>query len=185
MRYSRLLPVILFSLCFAAAAHAQQSQVCTLNVEQAPELRGFRLGMTADQIKARVPGIQIKQQEFGASYAFLSSVDFHNLDAVAYKGINDIGFQFLDDRLVRFTVNYQSVPWKTAGQFAAKVSESLKLPDVWRDGDNFGKVLTCAGFDVTANAGMNAITLNTPGHNEVVKERREQRDEKLRQDFRP
>jgi hypothetical protein len=185
MRYSRLLPVIFFSLCFAAAAHAQQSQVCTLNVEHAPELRGFRLGMTADQVKARVPGIQINKQEFGASFANLASVDFHSLDAVAYRGINDISFSFLDDRLVRFTVNYQSVPWKTAGQFAAKVSESLKLPDAWRDGGNFSEVLTCAGFDVIANANTNTITLNKPGYNEIVKERREQRDEKLRQDFRP
>ena len=185
MRYTRFLLAILSCLCLAAAARAQQSQVCTLNVEQSPELRGFRLGMTADQVKARVPDIQIRQGEFGSSNASLSSVNFRNLDAGTYKGVNDIYFFFLDDRLMRLSVNYQSVPWKNTGQFAAKVSETLKLPNVWRDDQGMNKVLTCAGFDVTANASMNTVTLNTPGYSEIVSGRREQRDEKLRQDFRP
>jgi hypothetical protein len=171
----------------AAATHAQQAQaqVCTLTVEQAPELRGFRLGMTAEQLKARVPGIQVSQREFGVSNAVLSSVNFRNLDAVAYKGVNEISFAFLDDRLVRLTVFYQSVPWKNADQLAAKVSESLKLPNALRWGQNQDKVLTCAGFDIKAAVYENSITLDTPGYDEIVRRRREQRDEKLRQDFRP
>jgi hypothetical protein len=184
MRYARVLLATLSALCFAAAAHAQQAQVCTLTAGQAPELRGFRLGMTTEQLKARVPGILVQQQEFGASRAVLSSVNFMNLDAAAYRGVSEIYFSFVDDRLVSFSVNYQGVPWKGPDQFAEKVSESLKLPAAWHS-QNGSEVLTCDGFKVTASAYPTAIMLSAPGYAEVIKRRREQYEEKLRQDFRP
>jgi hypothetical protein len=183
MRHNRLLPTILFALCFAAAAHAQQqpqAQVCTLTVEQAPELRGFRLGMSLDQVKTRIPNIQVRQLEFGLSDASAS-----NLDAALYKGVVAIGFDFLDDRLVSLHVYYESVPWKSADQFAARVSESLKLPDAWKTSQGWSKDLKCAGFDVVAQSSPTVITLSVPGYNEILKQRRAQHEEQLRQSFRP
>jgi hypothetical protein len=188
MRYARLLLAVLSALCLAAAAaHAQQAQAqaCPLTIEQAPELRGFRLGMTTEQVMARVPGIQVQQGSFGASDARLPPSS--GADAAAYKGIDNIYFGFLDGRLVNLVVSYdQSVHWKSSDQFAAKVSEFLKLPEDWRGTANPNqKVLTCAGFDVTVTAYPNAIRLAVPNYNEVLSRRREQHEEKLRQDFRP
>jgi hypothetical protein len=182
MRHNRLLPAILFALCFAAAAHAQQpqSQACTLTVEQAPELRGFRLGMTLDQVRARIPNVQVRQLEFG-----LSDANASNLDAAAYKGVISIYFGFLDDHLVRLQVFYESVPWKTADQFASRVSESLRLPDAWKTSQGWSKELKCVGFDVVAEASPTVITLVVPGYNEILKQRRAQHEEQLRQSFRP
>ena len=48
---------LLIALLSAIAASAQQP-TCSLKIDQLPdsvELRGFRLGMTYDQVKARVP----------------------------------------------------------------------------------------------------------------------------------
>ena len=188
MRYTRLLLAAIFALCLAAA-HAQQAQaqVCTLTVEQAPELRGFRLGMTTEEIRARFPGALVRQMGFGSSSAQLTQAAFGQGNADAYKGVNDINLLFLDDHLAYLAVGYdQTVPWKNAGQFAARVSEFLKLPDAWRDGaGNGNKVLTCAGFDVIVTPGINTVTLTIPGYSEVLRQRREQHEEKLRQDFRP
>jgi hypothetical protein len=140
--------------------------------------------MTAEQLKARVPGIKVVQGEFGTSQAALSSVNFRDLDAVAYKGVNEITFSFLDDRLVRLTVYYQAVPWRNVDQFAAKVSESLKLPDAWRGNQN-SKELPCTGFNVWVTTYTNSVILDVPGHDEILKQRREQHAEQLRQSFRP
>ena len=50
--------LFLFLLCWTTGAAAQR---CSLKVDQlpnVPELRGFRLGMTFDEVKARVPQVR-------------------------------------------------------------------------------------------------------------------------------
>ena len=54
------LPVLLLVITTVTIASAQQSN-CSAKIDQlpdAPELRGFHLGMTYDQVRARVPPIQ-------------------------------------------------------------------------------------------------------------------------------
>ena len=189
MRHKRLalLLVTLVALC-PDAAPARQSPVqrtCSLTVEQSPALRGFRLGMTLDQFKARVPGVSARDQAFGFKSIYLSSERLKELDAAGYEGVWHISAGFLDERLVTLEVEYNpEVQWKSAGQFASRVSEMLKLPDAWgREVTDNGMEMPCAGFSVVAMP--NRIRLAIPGTAATVRERRERREEERRQTFRP
>src|SRR2546430_8207399 len=67
---NQILRVLLASLFSVSIASAQQSN-CSLRLDRlpgAPELRGFHLGMTYEQVKARVPQIRFgRADEFGVS----------------------------------------------------------------------------------------------------------------------
>ena len=66
----RTLGLLLLAVGTVTTASAQQSS-CSARIGQlpdAPELRGFHLGMTYDQVKARVPPIQFGgADEFGVA----------------------------------------------------------------------------------------------------------------------
>jgi len=71
MKLTRLLLTTLLLLSGGTFINAQETK-CTLKINQAPELRGFRLGMTWEQVKNRAPRIELgTQDEFGHSKATL------------------------------------------------------------------------------------------------------------------
>src|SRR5262245_52739720 len=62
---SRTVSLLAVILCSCAHALAQQA-TCAMKLDQlrdAPELFGFHLGMTPDQVKERVPPIQFDQPD--------------------------------------------------------------------------------------------------------------------------
>src|SRR5437588_4460686 len=67
---NQILRLLLASLISVSIATAQQSN-CSLRLDRlpdAPELRGFHMGMTYDQVKSRVPQIQFgRVDELGVS----------------------------------------------------------------------------------------------------------------------
>ncbi|HVF58136.1 MAG TPA: hypothetical protein VM934_18450 [Pyrinomonadaceae bacterium] len=176
MILKKLLPAVALLLCSAASSGAQQQQErCTLKVENAPELRGFRLGMTVNQFKARFPGVVISDAEFGMQGAHVAKKDGEGLE-----GISRIGFEFVDGRLTAFQANYaNSINWDSQEQFTERVGESLKLPKAWQGGDT----MICDGFTITA--GINSISMVDASGRRLVEQRRRERDEKARQGFRP
>src|ERR1051325_9330183 len=49
---------------------------CTLGLDQSPELRGFRMGMTQAAVQSKLPGVAIeKPDKFGLSRLRLSIID--------------------------------------------------------------------------------------------------------------
>jgi hypothetical protein len=49
---------------------------CSLKLDQSPELRGFRMGMTQDQVLRRLPGVSIeKADKYGLARLRLSIID--------------------------------------------------------------------------------------------------------------
>jgi hypothetical protein len=186
--HRRLLLAALAVACACASARAQQqalAQACKLTLEQSPALRGFRLGMSLEQFKARYPGVPVTEQPSGLMTVGLARGGFQGADAAAFEGVNNIGLSFLDGRLVSLWVGYDNtVQWRGVEQFASRVSELLKLPDAWVSepgADTYG--MKCAGFQLRVSP--NQIHLTIPGYQEVLRARSELREEERRRAFRP
>lgn len=75
-----ILVILLISLTFTAAVGQRKAEdkkpKCTLGLDHAPELRGFRLAMTPQNVLARFPGISIeKPDKFGLARLRLTVID--------------------------------------------------------------------------------------------------------------
>jgi hypothetical protein len=187
LSHRRLLLAALLVACAAAAARAQQppAQTCKLTVGQSPQLRGFRLGMTLEQAKAHAPRISVQEPNLGYVRAHFAPDNYRDADPNTFEGVRDVFLGFLDERLVSLSVRYDDrVLWRGVGEFASRVSESLKLPDVWRKDDQNGHyAMTCDGFVIAVR--LNHITLDAEGVQPVLQERRERLEEERRRKFRP
>jgi hypothetical protein len=79
MKKQILLVCLLLIPCpvaFAQKKTESGKQKCTLGIDQSPELRGFRMGMTQAAVQAKLPGVTIeKPDKFGLSRLRLSIVD--------------------------------------------------------------------------------------------------------------
>src|SRR4051812_40330828 len=160
--------VILFSLlmiigCVPAPAQnkIEQKSACALGLDQAPELRGFRLGMTQAAVLARLPGVTIeKPDNFGLARLRLSFMDSTSLlktstrekavqpDAFsgegsafvldsarfpAFKGVRKIQMRFIDGRLAHLQITYDDqIKWDSIDEFVDTISTNLKLPTQWQ-----------------------------------------------------
>jgi hypothetical protein len=79
----KVILLILISLTWSVLASAQSKTKaennppkCTLGLDQAPELRGFRIGMTQDKVLARFPGTTLeKPDKFGLARLRISIID--------------------------------------------------------------------------------------------------------------
>lgn len=186
MRFTRLMIATLFVTIFAAAASAQQSsaQPCTLKAESAPELRGLRLGMALEQVKARFPSAQITPGRFGLTDGMINTSFEKGPDAATLKGIHWIKLEFVDERLTNIIIAYQnSIRWENNEQFTSRVSEALRLPAAWKGGGEILPYIECDGFTVNARANHLSMTAAKPY--EVVRQRQREQEEKERQTFLP
>src|SRR6266851_5525133 len=160
----RTLGLLLLALGTVTTASAQQSS-CSAKIDQlpdAPELRGFHLAMTYDQVKARVPPIQFgRADEFGVAKA-------------SFADVRTISLDFLDGKLVTVWIGYESTfKWQKLDEFVAGMSNSLNLPGAWPP-KRGGQQLTCDGFSVFASviAGSPSIRLSDDAAQETIANRR-------------
>jgi len=152
---------------------------CTVTLENAPDLRGFRLGMSLSDIQKRFPNfpssriaanqIGVATVDMSAAYRRdeLGSPDGHNILSLYYissfpelNELKHVELKLLDGRLIEVTVYYPNdIKWRSADEFVQKTSEALKLNGTWRrlgeDNDySETRFLQCGevleGFHVTA-----------------------------------
>jgi len=130
-----LLSLILCVPAFGQKA-AERKPACSLGINQSPELRGFRMGMTQAAVLARLPGVTIaKPDKFGLARLRVSTIDSSLLikpssrersvqqditvgpdagsafvvDAgmfPALKGVRKLEMRFIDGRLSYLQVTY-------------------------------------------------------------------------------
>ena len=153
MRVKALAPLLLF-LC-AASALAQDNR-CVLKLSElpdAPELFGFRVGMSAAQLKLRVPQVVFGRiDDFGISKTSISPDFDPQMDKASLAGIRTVSFDFLDGRLISLWLGYDgSFKWKTVPDFVTGISQSLHLPDAWKPWKVRGQQLSCADFQMTVS----------------------------------
>ena len=176
---NRILWLLLVALLTAATASAQPP-TCGLRVDQLPEsaeLRGFRVGMTLEQAKARVPQLQLARPDpFGVAKISINPYFDPSFDKTTFADVRTISLDFLDGRLVSLWIGYESTfKWQTLDAVVAGISASLHLPSEWPVKRGV-RQLTCNGFSVSASivAGSPSIRINDEAAQETIATRREE-----------
>ena len=147
------LSLMLVFACARLTARAQ-GNVCTVKLAQLPqagELKGFQLGMTMEQVKARVPQIIFgRADKFGVVKTSINP-DFNpKFDKASFEGVRTVSLDFLDGRLTSLWLGYdESFKWQTLEEFTRGISAALKLPDAWRSRPRGGQQMSCADFQLS------------------------------------
>lgn len=126
------------------------SKPCNLTPENAPELRGFRLGMTLDEIKKKFPNLPpIAANEYGLSKIYFDRTskveqsyrEFNFIDANfidAFKGTRRVYLELADNKVAVIKVVYtDEIPWKSEEEFIRRTAESLNIPGTWSMGSGY------------------------------------------------
>jgi hypothetical protein len=181
MNFKHLALLCTLILCGAHVASAQETK-CTLKITQlaaAPELRGFRLGMTMEQFRARVPKLNIRPaDEFGTTAINIYPEYETNIDKATFEGVRTISLDFLDGRVVSLWVGYApDFKWKNFDEFLEGMTRSLSLPVTWQTKMR-ARELACEDFHVIANTigGNPSIRLVDDAARRTLEERKAAKD---------
>lgn len=154
MKLSRLLTLVAVILASAVYTFAQQP-ACQL--KQTPELNGFRIGMTADEVKDNLADssmFEAKRSAVNKIGAQAVQILGSELKDEYAEGIEDINLTFVDKRLAVIKATYNaSMTWSTAQDFFKKLSEKLGLPQPSSSNPTRGRgnekyKIVCTGFTV-------------------------------------
>lgn len=142
----------LTTLSLIAVLHlgCNANQPCTVTLEQSPELRGFRLGMSLSDIQNRFSGFpSVSANQIGVATVEISPDYIKNalneprgddvvslVSASSFPELNElkhVHLKLLDGRLIEITVFYpNNIKWQSADEFVQKTSEALKLNGTWK-----------------------------------------------------
>lgn len=147
-----VLMLILFEF---GTANAQTTQ-CKLKLDSLPEsseLRGFRLGMTKDQVRARVPQVVFgKTDEFGGSKTSINPYYDPRIDKTPFADVRTVSLDFLDGRLISLWIGYDATfKWGSVDDFVIGISRALALPKAWSPWKTRGQQMKCEDFEITVS----------------------------------
>jgi hypothetical protein len=117
----------------AFAKALERAKTCDASIIKGAQLRGFRLGMTLSEVKARLP--LVKAAPVDASGYSEASVHFSkSMPPPSFlKGVLMMVFNFIDGRVSYVAVVYDnSIKWRSLDQFTHQVADSLGLPTAWQ-----------------------------------------------------
>jgi hypothetical protein len=148
----KLLAALLMLFC-AVSSFAQEGK-CSLKLAElpdAPELLGFRMGMTPAQVKTRVPQVAFaRPNEFGVFKTSISPDFDPRMDKASLAGVRTVSLDFLDGRLTSLWFGYDgSFKYQTVPDFVKAISQSLHLPDAWTLWKTRGQQIKCTDFQMT------------------------------------
>lgn len=147
--------VIIACLFFSYSVSAQDVQ-CRLKLSdlpQATELKGFRLGMTMDEVKARAPQVRFgKTTDVGVSKTSFSPDYEPRLDKSTFQDVRTVSLDFLDGKLNSLWIGYDNTfRWQTVDAFVKGISQSLGLPNAWVAWNVRGQQMKCTDFQITVS----------------------------------
>lgn len=140
-----------------AIFHAQ----CSLNVSQAPEIDGIRLGMSFAEILTLFPrsyddaAMQRAVEHYesvgkrGATWLIVKPAKFDMGENT--PGINLYAFRFFDDRLFSLKVEYDSPLWRKVDDFISQRARAWRLPpaNIWEPVNEINsKYIICDGLEI-------------------------------------
>jgi hypothetical protein len=144
-------------VCALPAYPQAQKSACTMKADQSPEVRGFKLGQTIEQLRAKFPKnfwLDTDDPE-GTTIALLDRRDFG--DNETYEGLEGVTLKFLDKKVASLTVKYlRDTKWNSQEEFNNVVTQNLKLPTTGWKG-RYSLTLTCEDFTVETSAGASGI----------------------------
>lgn len=173
-----LLVAILLGIAVTAAAQ------CTKKITEipaAPELLGFRLGMTKEEIKAHVPQTNFgRTDDFGVSKTTINPHFDPKIDKTKFEGVRSISLDLLDQKLTSLWIGYdENFKAKTVEEFVKLITQSLQLPATWSSYRSRGQQMRCDDFQlqVTTVAGGPTLRVLDVAAEETVAMRRQQKEE--------
>ena len=136
-------------------ANAQEAQ-CSLKLAEipvSPELVGFRLGMTTDEVTKRVPQVVFgRTDEFAVSKTSINPDFDPRIDKASFTGVRTVSLDFLDSRLTSLWLGYDpTFKWRSVDEFVKGISQALRLPNAWSQWRLRGQRLRCADFEMTVS----------------------------------
>ena len=163
--HSSFLIVASMVLIVLTVRSVDAQQKCSVKLADAPAVRGFRLGMTSEQVQKMLGPLGTerklarelvtRQDPFGRS-----SVSFRPWEGVSadLSGISRVELEFVDARLSKFTLRYLRQGGLSMEEFIGKVSQATGLPNEWSDRwdgmrivlVDIRRALECDGFNVKA-----------------------------------
>jgi len=175
-----MLRILLVVFTIALPVSAQCTQKIA-SLPAAPELFGFRLGMTYDQIKELVPQTQIpKPDHFGVAKTTINPHFDPKIDQKKFEGVRSISLDLLDDRLTSLWIGYDDTyKIKTIDEFVTSISKSLQVSGNWSSWRARGQQLRCADFQliVSTLAGGPSLRLLDFAAEDTIAQRRQQKEE--------
>ena len=158
---------------------------CTKKIAEipaAPELLGFHLGMTKDQIKARVPQTKFGHtDDFGVSKTTINPYFDPTIDKAKFEGVRSISLDILDERLTSLWIGYdEDYKAKNVEEFVKLISQSLQLPATgWSSWRSRGQQMRCADFELIVQMVARGPSLRVLdlAADETVAQRRQAKEE--------
>lgn len=126
--------MLIFVCAWAASAQESKCSTKLADLPAAPELRGFRVGMTVEQVKARLPRLQVRPaDEFGVT-SFNIFPDYESgIDKTAFEGVRSVSLDVLDGHIFSVWIGYdKTFKWQTIDEYVAGITTALKLSNSWR-----------------------------------------------------
>ena len=110
MPHAKFYSVLLVSLLCVARIAAQNTCTAKLaDLRQPEELRGFRLGMTTEQVKARVPQVVFgKKDDLGISKTSFSPDFDPRIDKSNFADVRTVSLDFLDGRVTSLWIGFDN-----------------------------------------------------------------------------
>ncbi|HEY0366084.1 MAG TPA: hypothetical protein VGC73_06405, partial [Pyrinomonadaceae bacterium] len=146
----------------------------------APELLGFRLGMTREQIKARIPQTKFGHPDpFGVSKTTINPYFDETIDKSKLEGVRSISLDLVDDKLTSIWIGFDDTfKVHTAEEFVKLLSQSLQVDGTWSSKSR-GQQLRCADFQLTVTTvarGPSFRLVDTAADDLVAERRQEEQD---------
>lgn len=191
-------------ICLISACSAQPDdtpQKCSLDLSRAPTLRGLRLGMSVEELKARSPHLEVKTSSNGEGLSF-ADVYYGSQasDEFDFDGLHALHFGLVDGRLSNIEFSYLNQPAyaQRPHEFIDKVAGQLGLDARWCEASTARTcVISCEGFEVSittpetyiSGAGISTSTPKVSFRDVTAEQEAEVRrrsiEEEERQQFRP
>jgi hypothetical protein len=177
-----MMRTILFSLLLLLLPQSVSAQ-CTKKLSElpaAPELLGFRLGMTKEQIRAKVPQTKFGPADpFGVSKTTINPYFDDTIDKTKFESVRSISLDLVDEKLTSLWIGFdETFKAHTADEFVKLISQSLQLDGTWASKSR-GQQLRCADFQLTVTtvAGGPSFRLLDTAADDLVAGRRQAKEE--------
>ena len=176
--YATLIVTLVLAIAGTASAQCDKK---IAEIPAAPELLGFHLGMTKEQIKAHVPQTEFgRTDDFGVSKTTINPYFDPKIDKTKFEGVRSISLDLLDQKLTSLWIGYdENFKAKNVDEFIKLITQSLQLPAAWSSWRSRGQQIRCADFQLIVQmvAGGPSLRIVDVAAEETVGMRRQQKEE--------
>ena len=177
-----MIRTLLFTLLLLLLSQSVSAQ-CTKKMSElpaAPELLGFRLGMTKEQLKARIPQTKFGHADpFGVTKTTINPYFDETIDKSKLESVRSISLDLVDDKLTSIWIGFDDTfKAHTADEFVKLISQSLQVDGSWSSRSR-GQQLRCADFQLTVTtvAGGPSFRLVDTAADDLIAQRRVAKEE--------